>query len=99
MEPGPFRDIVATFLFMALVNRPGKKRNEGQIVKVSDAHGKLYNTIQNITGSPENIMFWSGNQKLMLEGEYKHIRFDSTYGTGNSSEFGISCNLIHKTLE
>ena len=74
--------MVATFLFMALVNRPGKKRNKRQILKVSDAHGELFHTIKNITGSAENVMFWSGNQKLMLEGEYKHIKFDSTYGTG-----------------
>ena len=38
--------------------------------------------IKNVAGSAENILFWSNNQSLLLEGENKRMKFNSNYGTG-----------------
>ena len=71
-------DLISTFLFLALVNKRGKPQN----LKVSDAHGALFRSIKEISGSAENCLFWSNNQYLMLEGENRRTKFDSGYGTG-----------------
>ena len=79
-----FTDIVSTFLFLALVNRP-KNSRFGQKLTQAEANEALLNTIQNVSGSAGNVLFWSSNQKLLLdrdEEEGKRLKFHSWYGTG-----------------
>ena len=92
----PFLSIVATFLFVALVNRGSKKKNaKTQILTQADANLALFNTIQNVSGSAENVIFWSNNQKLLLDGEEnKRIKFHSSYGTGMS--LGLDSQAVQR---
>ena len=82
MEDETFRNIVATFLFFALLNKKGKKKP--QILTAAAAHDQLLQTIQNVSGSAENCLFWSQNQKILLDDEEncRLMKFDSQYGTG-----------------
>ena len=87
LEQGPFIDIIATLVFAALVNRTNKKR---LLIQRSDANGALYDLIRNISGSAENVLFWSNNQKLLLEGNFKRLKLSSTFGTGNCGTYIIA---------
>ena len=79
----PFKDIFATLLFLALVNK--RKSREKQLITPAMGNEALFKTIQNISGSAENVLFWSNNQNILLEGEYKRLKFHSHYGTGELS--------------
>ena len=76
----------ATFLFLALVNKPKR-----QHLTAAQANEGLVRTIQEITGSAENVLFWSNNQKLLLDEEdSKLLQFSSEYGTGKYLSAGAS---------
>lgn len=79
----PFKDILATLLFLALVNK--KKSKEKQLLTPAMGNEALFKTIQKISGSAENVLFWSDNQHILLTGEYKRLKFTSDYGTGELS--------------
>ena len=80
-ERTPFVNTVATFLFLALSNLKKRKARTSNLTPEA-ANRALFRSIQNAAGSAENILFWSSNQHLLLEGEYRHVKFSSDYGTG-----------------
>ena len=79
-ERTPFVSTIASFLFMALINR--RKKKEAQKLTPEAANKALFESIQKEAGSAENILFWSSNQHLLLKGDYMHVKFSSDYGTG-----------------
>ena len=79
LEHGPFIDIIATLVFAALINRSNKKRLH---IQRSEANGALFDVICNVSGSAENVLFWSNNQKLLLDRKFKRLKLSSKFGTG-----------------
>ena len=49
-----------------------------------DASKKLFETIQGEIGDCENVLFWSGNQNLLLSNDFKRLQLSSHYGTGEN---------------
>ena len=76
-ERTPFVSTIASFLFMALINR--RKKKEAQKLTPEAANKALFESIQKEAGY---ILFWSSNQHLLLKGDYMHVKFSSDYGTG-----------------
>ena len=72
--------MVSTFLFLALVNK--SKKGPKNLLTQADRNAKLFDIIQNQIGSEKNTLFWSQNQNLLLNNDFKRLRLGSKFGTG-----------------
>ena len=77
-----FIDTVSTFLFLALMNKT--KKGPKNLLTEMDASKKLFETIQGEIGDCENVLFWSGNQNILLSNYFKRLQLSSHYGTGEN---------------
>ena len=73
---------MSTFLFLALMNKT--KKGPKNLLTEMDASKKLFETIQGEIGDCENVLFWSGNQNLLLSNDFKRLQLSSNYGTGEN---------------
>ena len=49
---------------------------------MADASNALMQSITEVNGSAENIIFWTTYQKELLDGAYQHLKLGFNYGTG-----------------
>ena len=49
---------------------------------LSGASNALMQSITEVNGSAENIIFWTNYQKELLAGDYQHLKLGFNYGTG-----------------
>ena len=75
-----FKDIVSSFVFFALLSK--KTQKKVQSLKMADACHALMQTITEVNGSAENIIFWTNYQNNLLAGDFRHLKLGFKYGTG-----------------
>ena len=69
---------------------------------MADASKALMETITELNGSAEHIIFWTNYQRSLLAGDHKHLKLGFKYGTGTSfhrhCEFSQAFILTGKTV-
>ena len=82
MKRSPFIELVATLTLLAKLKGNPRKKTKGNNLTRAQSNGSLLDAIQNASGSASNVLLWTGNQSILLDGQFKRLKLGSTYGTG-----------------